>query len=253
MVHFVAARGDDFTGHSIDGYGYWRNDRGVRRLVRKREMIQALIPIVGELAGGWLKKVRQRRRQHRVSSRLRAEAEAEVMRVAATHEAGWERVMAEASKDSWKDEAWTILFIVIIAMCFIPPLQPVCGAWLYCAGDNAELVSMGDVRLNSRELWFARTERIEEVNVEKLITALEVDEGCKFEIYNDHLGYATFGIGHLVTQDDPEFGQPLGTPVSEERVREAFEKDVDRVRLDCLKLYPDFNDLPKMLNLSSPT
>ena len=37
----------------------------------------------------------------------------------------------------------------------------------------------------------------------------------------------------------------MGTPVSEERVREAFEKDVDRVRLDCLKLYPDFNDLPE--------
>ena len=24
----------------------------------------------------------------------------------------------------WKDEAWTILFIAIIGMCFIPPLQP---------------------------------------------------------------------------------------------------------------------------------
>jgi hypothetical protein len=46
------------------------------------------------------------------------------MKVAATHEAGWEKVMAEASKDSWKDEAWTVLFIAIIAMCFIPPLQP---------------------------------------------------------------------------------------------------------------------------------
>ena len=46
------------------------------------------------------------------------------MKVDATHEAGWEKIMAESSKDSWKDEAWTILFIVIIAMCFIPPLQP---------------------------------------------------------------------------------------------------------------------------------
>ena len=128
---------------------------------------------------------------------------------------------------------------------FHTAVAAICGAWLYCAGGNTELVSVGDVRLDSSELWFTRTERIEEVNIEKLITALEVDEGCKFEIYNDHLGYATFGIGHLVTQDDPEFGQPLGTPVSEERVREVFEKDVDRVRLDCLKLYPDFNDLPE--------
>ena len=82
------------------------------------------------------------------------------------------------------------------------------------------------------------------MNVEKLINDLEVDEGCKFEIYNDHLGYPTFGIGHLITEDDPEHGQPLGTPITEDRVREAFEKDVDRVRMDCLKLYPNFADLP---------
>lgn len=87
-------------------------------------MIQALIPIVGELASGWLKgKVDEKAAATRAKV-AKAEAEAEVMRVAATHEAGWEKIMAESSKDSWKDEAWTILFIVIIAMCFIPPLQP---------------------------------------------------------------------------------------------------------------------------------
>ena len=87
-------------------------------------MIQALIPAVAELAGGWLKgKAEEKAATSRVKV-ARAEAEAEVMRVAATHEAGWEKVMAEASKDSWKDEAWTVLFIAIIAMCFIPPLQP---------------------------------------------------------------------------------------------------------------------------------
>tara|TARA_R100000664_G_C2753270_1_gene140657 strand:+ start:39 stop:413 length:375 start_codon:yes stop_codon:yes gene_type:complete len=54
----------------------------------------------------------------------KANAEAEVMKVAATHEAGWEKIMAEASADSWKDEAWTILFIIIIALSFIPQMQP---------------------------------------------------------------------------------------------------------------------------------
>ncbi len=87
-------------------------------------MIQALIPAIAELAGGWLKgKAEEKAAQSRVKV-AKAEAEAEVMKVAATHEAGWEKIMAEASKDSWKDEAWTILFIAIIAMCFIPPLQP---------------------------------------------------------------------------------------------------------------------------------
>ena len=30
------------------------------------------------------------------------------------------------------------------------------------------------------------------------------------KVYNDHLGYATFGIGHLITEQDEEYGKPLG-------------------------------------------
>ena len=87
-------------------------------------MIQALIPALTELAGGWLKGKAEKAAAETKAKVAKAEAEAEVMKVAATHEAGWEKIMAEASKDSWRDEAWTILFIIIIAMCFIPPLQP---------------------------------------------------------------------------------------------------------------------------------
>ena len=87
-------------------------------------MIQALIPAITELAGGWLKgKAEEKAAQSRVKV-AKAEAEAEVMKVAATHEAGWEKIMAQASDNSWKDEAWTILFIIIIAMCFVPFTQP---------------------------------------------------------------------------------------------------------------------------------
>jgi len=87
-------------------------------------MIQALIGPIASLAGSWMEsKVEQTKAKGRVAQ-AKAEAEAEVMKVAATHEAGWEKIMAQASDNSWKDEAWTILFIIIIAMCFIPPLQP---------------------------------------------------------------------------------------------------------------------------------
>jgi len=87
-------------------------------------MIQALIGPIASLAGSWMEsKVEQTKAKGKVAQ-AKAEAEAEVMKVAATHEAGWEKIMAQASQDSWKDEAWTVLFIVIIAMCFIPPLQP---------------------------------------------------------------------------------------------------------------------------------
>jgi lysozyme len=66
---------------------------------------------------------------------------------------------------------------------------------------------------------------------------LKIDEGVVYEIYNDHLGYATFGVGHLVLDTDPEFGQAVGTPVSEERVRECFEKDLDTAISECKVLY----------------
>jgi len=77
------------------------------------------------------------------------------------------------------------------------------------------------------------------MNREAVFETLKVDEGVVYEIYNDHLGYATFGVGHLVLESDPEFGQPLGTPVSEERVRECFERDLDTAINECSILYKD--------------
>ena len=87
------------------------------------------------------------------------------------------------------------------------------------------------------------------MNIEVLRKELELDEGVKYEIYNDHLGYATFGIGHLVIDSDPEYGQEIGTPVSEDRVIEAFNKDVQIVLADCEQLYYGFNVLPEEVQL----
>ena len=82
------------------------------------------------------------------------------------------------------------------------------------------------------------------MNLEQLREQLEIDEGVKYEVYNDHLGYATFGVGHLVLESDEEHGSALGTPVSESRVIEAFEQDCENVLRDCNILYEDFDDLP---------
>ena len=87
------------------------------------------------------------------------------------------------------------------------------------------------------------------MNIEKLREELERDEGIVYEIYNDHLGYATFGIGHLVIEADPENGSPVGTAVSEERCYEVFERDVQIVLGDCEKLYSDFYELPEEAQL----
>jgi len=83
------------------------------------------------------------------------------------------------------------------------------------------------------------------MNMEKLREELENDEGVKYEIYNDHLGYPTFGIGHLILDSDPEYGSDTGTEVSEDRVKEAFASDVVGVVSDCETLYPDFEELPE--------
>jgi len=83
------------------------------------------------------------------------------------------------------------------------------------------------------------------MNLEQFREQLEIDEGVKYEVYNDHLGYATFGVGHLVLESDPEYGDPIGAPVSESRVIEAFEQDCENVLRDCNILYEDFDDLPE--------
>jgi lysozyme len=83
------------------------------------------------------------------------------------------------------------------------------------------------------------------MNLEKLREELTADEGCKYEIYNDHLGYPTFGIGHLVIESDSEYGEATGTTISEDRVIEAFESDCGSVLRDCNILYADFDDLPE--------
>lgn len=82
------------------------------------------------------------------------------------------------------------------------------------------------------------------MNIEKLRQQLIIDEGQVNEIYNDHLGYATFGIGHLVIEGDPELGASIGTPVSEERVIECFEKDVQTVISDCRILHDAWDGYP---------
>jgi len=83
------------------------------------------------------------------------------------------------------------------------------------------------------------------MNIDRLRQQLEIDEGCKYVIYLDHLNLPTHGIGHLILESDPEYGQPVGTSVSEDRVIECFEKDLGSVQKDCYRLYDDFDDLPE--------
>ena len=87
------------------------------------------------------------------------------------------------------------------------------------------------------------------MNVEQLREELKEDEGCKYEIYLDHLGLPTHGIGHLITEWDEEYEKPVGTPVSEERVNNCFQTDVHGTVEECKKLYNKFEDMPEEVQL----
>ena len=84
------------------------------------------------------------------------------------------------------------------------------------------------------------------MNREAVYEQLKIDEGVVYEIYNDHLGYPTFGVGHLVIESDEEHGRPTGTPITEQRVKECFENDLDTAIGECHALYERgrFDNLP---------
>ena len=75
------------------------------------------------------------------------------------------------------------------------------------------------------------------MNREAVYEQLKIDEGVVYEIYLDHLGYKTFGVGHLVLESDPEHGYEVGEPVSVERVIECFNRDLDVAVSECTALY----------------
>lgn len=84
------------------------------------------------------------------------------------------------------------------------------------------------------------------MNREKVYEQLKDDEGVEYVIYEDHLGYPTFGVGHLILESDEEYGRPVGTSVTEERVRSCFEADLDTAIGECSTLYGEreFRNLP---------
>lgn len=82
-------------------------------------------------------------------------------------------------------------------------------------------------------------------NKERLYEQLKSDEGVIYEVYLDHLGNKTFGVGHLVIRDDPEYKKPVGGHVGADRVWQVFEQDLNNSIVECVFLYgSDFNRWP---------
>jgi len=65
--------------------------------------------------------------------------EAEIKKKQLTGEIDWEQSAIEASKDSWKDELWTIVFVLILIANFIPSMQ--------------DVMAVGFANLETTPLW----------------------------------------------------------------------------------------------------
>jgi len=107
-------------------------------------MIQALIGPLTELAGGWLKGKADKQAAAANLALVEAEAKATIMKSAATSEADWERIMAQGSQSSWKDEWLTILFSIPLILSF-------CGEW------GRTVTEQGFAALEAMPDWYQYT------------------------------------------------------------------------------------------------
>ena len=107
-------------------------------------MIQALIGPLAELAGGWLKGKADKQAAAANLALVEAEAKATIMKSAATSEADWERIMAQGSQSSWKDEWLTGLFSIPLVLVF--------------TGEKGrEIVANGFAALEAMPEWYQYT------------------------------------------------------------------------------------------------
>jgi len=84
----------------------------------------------------------------------------------------------------------------------------------------------------------------------RLAEELTSDEGCVLSIYEDHLGYKTVGIGHLILPTDEEWGKSVGTPITQTRADELFFYDINIVLKECEdNFHNNWRDWPEEVKL----
>ena len=107
-------------------------------------MIQALIGPLTELAGGWLKGKADAQAADAKLKLTEAEAKAKIMLSKETSVAAWERIMAQGSQSSWKDEYLVILFSIPLILVFT-------GEW------GRTVVAEGFAALEVMPQWYQYT------------------------------------------------------------------------------------------------
>jgi|TARA_R110002051_G_scaffold69931_1_gene125749 hypothetical protein len=85
--------------------------------------IGPLISAVSSIGGSWMENKLQETKANSQVKIAKAEAEAEVHKKVATGEIEWEKTMAKASGDSWKDEYLVVVLTVPAILVFVPGME----------------------------------------------------------------------------------------------------------------------------------
>ena len=103
-------------------------------------MFQALIGPISELAGSFMQGQINKQKAKATLAQTKAEAEAEIMKTAATHDSKWEIIMAQGTQNSFKDELVTIVILIPTILVFIPGME--------------DIVSRGFQQLEQMPEWY---------------------------------------------------------------------------------------------------
>jgi hypothetical protein len=88
-------------------------------------MIGLIVSGLSKAVGGYFE---NKSKQAVAKSQLKIaqiDAKVAVQKKIAEGDVAWETAQAKASEDSWKDELWTLVFVLIIFASFVEPLQPI--------------------------------------------------------------------------------------------------------------------------------
>ena len=100
----------------------------------------ALIGPIADLAGGYL----NNKKEKAVAKQKLEVAKIEAKVTKVQQDGNWEEAAIKATDSSWKDEAWTIAFILLIAGCMWPDAQPyIKQGFIVLKEDCPEFISWG--------------------------------------------------------------------------------------------------------------
>lgn len=86
------------------------------------------------------------------------------------------------------------------------------------------------------------------MNIDRLKKQLIKDEGKRLKVYEDHLGYKTVGIGHLIKDTDDIKDLVVGDKISEAKCEALFIEDLAIAIADAKIIFePVWADMPSIV------